>query len=117
MEKKTLDGILKFLDINYSLNDFKAEVYNAYFTSRGQISQFIFRSKLVSKIANNLLSYDARKFLREKLLEKNQEKPKMDYESRKMLIKFYKDDVLKLQTLLGRKIPWKNFSRILESSG
>jgi len=33
----------------------------------------------------------------------------MDSESRKMLIKFYKDDVLKLQTLLGRKIPWKNF--------
>lgn len=115
--KKTLDGILKFLDINYSLDDFKAEVYNAAYTSRGQVSQFISTRKLVHKIANNLLSDSTRKFLREKLLEKKQEKPKMDYESRKMLIKFYKDDVLKLQTLLGRKIPWKNFSWILESSG
>lgn len=109
-EKKTLEDILKFLGINHSLNDFKAEVYFSFAEARGSVSQFIFRSNFVKKIANNLLSDSTRKFLRDKLLEKKQEKPKMDDEAREMLIKFYKDDVLKLQTLLGRKLPWKNFS-------
>jgi len=108
-EKKTLDGILKFLGINNPLDDFKSEVHNYEFTPRGQVSEFIFRRKLWHKIAINLLSDSTRIFWKKKLLEKKQEKPKMDSESRQMLIKFYKDDVLKLQTLLGRKIPWKNF--------
>jgi len=33
----------------------------------------------------------------------------MEDEDRKFLTNFYSDDVKKLQTLLGRKLPWANF--------
>jgi len=37
-------------------------------------------------------------------------KPEMDPQDRSILVKFYEEDVKKLETLLGRKLPWKNFS-------
>ena len=40
---------------------------------------------------------------------KNEPKPKINLEERKILIDFYKEDVQKLEKLLGKKFPWKNF--------
>ena len=33
----------------------------------------------------------------------------MNQEDKDSLIKFYQDDVEKLQNILGRKLPWPNF--------
>ena len=48
-------------------------------------------------------------YIRDKLLVKTQPKPEMAPKEREFLRKFYYDDVKNLQTLLGRKLPWKNF--------
>jgi len=53
-----------------------------------------------------------RKFGRDKILLKQETKPKMDDEDRKSLVNFYKEDVEKLQNILGQRLPWKNFYKM-----
>jgi len=42
------------------------------------------------------------------ILRMTNNKPKMKQEDRETLIKFYQNDVKKLQAVLGRKLPWPN---------
>ena len=42
-------------------------------------------------------------------VKKGQSKPQMKDGDRKLLIKFYKDDVEKMKKMLGRELPWPNF--------
>ena len=60
-------------------------------------------------MAKKILSPSNRRVIRDKLLMKTQPKPEMDPKEREFLKKLYYDDVKNLQTLLGRKLPWKNF--------
>jgi len=107
--KKTLNEILSFLKIDYELDDFKGEAYNKFGVARGPISQFLLRDIRVRRIVEKIVPPSGRRVLREKLLLKNEEKPKMNQEDRKTLIQFYREDGIKLQKILGKKLPWKNF--------
>ncbi len=40
---------------------------------------------------------------------KKESKPTMNVQDRQMLIRFYRDDVEKLGSLLNCKLPWTNF--------
>jgi len=40
---------------------------------------------------------------------------KLNEKDEEILIKFFQDDVIKLQSILGRKLPWTNFKDILEN--
>ncbi len=107
--KKTMKDILSFLDINYELNDFDVEAYNKFGVARGQISQFILRQRIVRSLAERIMSPSRRRVLREKILLKNEPKPKIRKDDKEILIKFYREDVEKIQNILGRKLPWENF--------
>lgn len=62
----------------------------------------------IKKVLKNFLPENAKKMiggkLREKLFENNLEKPQMKPETRKMLIDYYKEDILKLQELINRDL-------------
>ncbi len=108
--KETVNDILKFLDIKYELQNFKSEVYNKHGINRGGfLAKKIRHSRKISSLAKKILSPSTQRVLRDTLFVKSQPKPKMDQKDREFLIKFYNDDVKNLQTLLGRKLPWKNF--------
>jgi len=107
--KKTLNEILSFLKIDYELDDFEGEAYNKFAVARGQISQFILRQRIVRNLAERIMSPLSRRTLKEKFLLKNEPKPKMRKEDKEILIKFYREDVEKIQNMLGRKLPWENF--------
>ena len=107
--KNTVEEILKFLGLNYSLDGFESETYNAFRAVRGSVAQFFLTNKGVGTVAKSLMPRSVRTFLRNNILLKGGSKPTMDAESRMTLVRFYHDDVLKLQTLLGRKLPWPNF--------
>jgi len=107
--KKTLNEILSFLKIDYELDDFEGEAYNKFAVARGQISQFILRQRIVRNLAERIMSPLSRRTLKEKFLLKNEPKPKMRKEDKEILIKFYREDVEKIQNILGRKLPWENF--------
>jgi len=107
--KSEMESILKFLGINYSLDNFKPEIYNKFAVSRGPAAKLILKNKSLKRAASKILSQSTRKTLREKLLVKNPTKPTMEFSDRKSLVKFYYDDVQKLKELLGRNLPWKDF--------
>jgi len=108
--KTTIEEILHFLDLNSSLDNFDDKIHNPSQSPRGSVAQHLLTSKTSSKIAKKILSASIRKIIRERILVANKPKPEMDPQDRDTLVKYYEEDVKKLETLLGRKLPWKNFS-------
>jgi len=107
--KHTMAEILKFLDLKSTLNDFAPEVHNPYEEVKGPLARRINSSKITHLLSSKLLSKTSREFLKEKLILTNKPKPEIDEELRTKLIKYYFEDVKKLENLLGRKFPWVNF--------
>jgi len=108
--KSVLLDILKFLDINTTLKNFKAEIYNPYSITRGKISQKIITNMKVRKFAKSrIIPMSARRFIRNKIFMKKQTKHKMNDSDRHFLEKYYIDDVKELKELLNRELPWKDF--------
>ena len=107
--KETVVDILRFLNVDYHLNDFKGELHNQYAVPRGVISQYILNSEIVKLITGMTIPKFLRTFTRENFLVKKQPKEEMDLKDKETLIKFYKDDVKKLQIILKQKLTWKNF--------
>jgi len=111
--KSTMMEILSFFNVNYHLDDFKGESYNYFARGRGLVAQFLLREKRIRFFAEKFTSPNTRRVLREKLLLKKDIKPKMDKEERDILVKFYKNDVKETQKILGRKLQWKNFDKLI----
>jgi len=107
--KKTVEEILKFLDLNYELTDFKEEIHNPYAETRGPLAAKLRKSKSVKKLARMFLSSSTRKLIDKKILHVKKPKPILDDSNRKLLKKLYIDDVKKLENLLNHKISWPNF--------
>jgi len=114
--KVILEDILKFLGVKNIINNFEdVKVHNPYFKieSSGEISKQILQSNIISKISVKILPSFGRRFFRKKILtRKNTKKPVMKEADRQYLIDFYKSDVKKLEVLIGRKFPWKNFYEV-----
>jgi len=108
--QKTIEEIIEFLEIDVPSDEFKTEVPNPFSNPRGALSELLLHSNGVKKISNRLIPISSRKFFYLKVLLKKGIKPKMDQEDRDILKKIYQKDVEKLKTLLGRSLPWKNFS-------
>jgi len=109
---KTVEKILNFLGVRYSI-DFEKKTHNPYSTPRLPIASKLMTSKTMHKIIDtNLFPTSTRKFVREKILFKHPQKPTINDEDRKILVDYYKNDVKKLEKILGKKLPWKNFQTI-----
>ncbi len=111
--KETVVDTLRFLNVDYHLNDFKGELHNQYAVPRGVISQYLLNSEIVKLITGMIIPKSLRTFTRENFLVKKQPKEEMDLKDKETLIKFYKDDVKKLQIILKQKLTWKNFLDIV----
>ncbi len=106
--RHTLEEILNFLDLNYKINEFEEESHNPYVVPRGSLGKSLLSSSLIRKISQKTMSPSKQTSLR-KLIVKKQSRPTIDANDKKALIKYYKDDVKKLENFLGQKLPWKNF--------
>jgi len=95
--------------LNQKLDNFEAEVHNPFRIARGPIARFILSHRSIGRISKKVLSPSARETLREKILSKKSPKPKMEPQERETLVQFYREDVKKLEGILGRKFPWPNF--------
>jgi len=107
--KKTIEEILKFLNLDQTLTQFNNSTHNEYKILRGKTSKHINESKTISKIVKMITSKSQRDFLRENILFKKSSKPEMLLKDRKILQNFYFDDVKNLELIIGKKLPWKNF--------
>jgi len=107
--EKTIEEILKFLEIDVPIGQFKTEVYNPFLKPRGLLAKFLLQNRIVKKIANPLLPSTTKKLFTKKILLEKGPKPKMDKQDIDILKKIYQKDVEKLKTLLDRNLPWNFF--------
>lgn len=107
--KSTVQEILEFLDVNYTINDFKVKVHNPYRVWRGPVVGHIAKNTTAVKISKAILPQSTLQFLTENIFSKKQPKSKMDQQAMMRLVRFYSDDVEILEKILGRKLPWANF--------
>jgi len=112
--KETVQEILSFLGINYTINEFENKVYNPTLTgnSRGRVLEYIMKSNIARKIAYNLIPIKSRDSIINNffLLGKEKPKPPMKKQDKELLINYYQEDIRKLEILLGRKLSWPNFN-------
>jgi hypothetical protein len=114
--EQTVNDVLAFLGVNYTLTGIKKQ-HNPYSVARSPLSVWVFslfrwlraRGIKTSKLTT-LLPFSLTWSLEEKLLFKKAQKPKMEPEAFRFLQEIYHDNVLSLQSLLGRSLPWPAIS-------
>jgi hypothetical protein len=110
--EQTVNEVLAFLGVNYTVTAIR-EQYNPYSVPRGPLAVWIFtffrwlRSKNIKfyKILT-LLPDSMVESLPEKILFKRKQKPKIQPKAVKFLQEIYHDEVIRLESLLGRSLPW-----------
>jgi hypothetical protein len=110
---QTVNEVLAFLGVNHTVTEI-SEQYHPYSVPRGPLAQWIFsfiygltsRNVRLFKIVTTLLPRSLIESLPEKMFFKRKQKPKIDPQSVKFLQEIYRDDVIRLESLLGRSLPW-----------
>jgi hypothetical protein len=110
--QQSINEVLAFLGVKYKVTAIR-EQYNPYSVPRSHLSRSVYaffrwlrdRKIKVYKIVN-LFPDSITESLPEKVLFKRVQKPKIEPEAFKFLQEIYHDDVLKLESLLGRSLPW-----------
>lgn len=104
-----LREILEFLGIDHSVEGFAEPPQRRYSEVRGPLVRFLFGNRLISRAAESLIPYKLRKSIRNAVLVKEAPKPELEPEAREFLVRYYRDDVARLEAILGRDFPWPNF--------
>jgi Sulfotransferase family len=109
---QTINEVLAFLGVNYTVTAIR-EQYNPYSVPRSHLSRSVFaffrwlRARNIKFYKILILLPDSIvESLPEKILFKRTQKPKIEPEAFKFLQEMYHDDVLRLESLLGRSLPW-----------
>jgi hypothetical protein len=97
---------LRFLGVEREAPPFDGEAHNAFALPRGRWSALITRNRTLRRSARALFSERFRRMVRDTILLKRIPKPPMPAESRRFLEDLYLEDVLKLEAILGRPLPW-----------
>ena len=109
---QTVNEVLAFLGVNYTVTAVK-EQYNPYSVPRSSLALWIFgffrqlraRNIKTYQIAT-LLPHSLIESLSDKMFFKRKQKPKIESKAVKFLQENYHDDVIRLESLLGRSLPW-----------
>jgi hypothetical protein len=102
--------ILAFLGIEHQIDEFAKPAQRQYSEVRGPLVRYLFGNRRISRFFEASVPYGVRKYVRNALLVKQAPKPRMDPKARECLVRYYRDDVRRLEALLGRRLPWRNFA-------
>jgi hypothetical protein len=111
--EQTVNEVLAFLGVKYTVRAI-TEQYHPYSVPRSPLALWIFtflyrlpdRNVKLFKIVTTLLPRSLVESLPEKMLFKRKQKPKIEPKDIKFLQEIYHDDVIRLESLLGRSLPW-----------
>jgi len=103
--KKTLKQILDFLNIKNPIINFKPEIHMQSVIPRNKLAQSLIGNKIIRKVSKLLPRTTI--FNLVERLTKPLNKPIIVLEDRKFLQEFYREDIKKLENLLGISMPWK----------
>jgi len=102
---KTVREILDFLNVKNPVINFEPEIHNPTVVPRNRLAHAIVSNKLIRKVGKHLPRSTI--FSLKEQLTKPAKKPTMEPEDRKFLQEFYREDIQKLENLLGFEMPWK----------
>jgi hypothetical protein len=105
----TLRDVLQFLGVDQEIGEFSEPKQRQYAEARGPLVRYLFGNRAVSRAAEMLIPFGLRKRVRNALLVRPAAKPEMEPGTREFLVRYYRDDVERLESLLGRRLPWRNF--------
>jgi hypothetical protein len=106
----TLAQILEFLGIDHDLAGFEAKAYRQFAEVRSPVVRYLFGNRTIARASEILVPPRLRRWVRETFLVRSAQKPAMEPEAREFLIRYYREDVRNLAALLGRPLPWRNFT-------
>lgn len=104
--KGAVSDVLRFLGVNSRPPASVKEAYNAFAMPRVRWAYRILGGRWGRRTARALIPAPLRMLVKERVLLKKASKPAMSQEARKFLEDLYRDDVRKLQEILGRALPW-----------
>lgn len=101
----TMKEILEFLEVSAPITDSFKKIHNQYTVPTNKFTAFLIRNRAVRHIAKNLLPREGGRKLK-KFFDKEGNKPELSENDKKFLQELYHDDVLHLEKILNRKLPW-----------
>ncbi len=108
-----VNEVLSFLGVNHRVTDADVnEQHNPFLVPRSRLSLWVYaffrwlRAKGINTSKIRILAGDSGILVLEKSLSKETEKPKIEPKAVDFLRQVYYDDVIRLQSLLGRSLPW-----------
>jgi len=110
--KEIMKDILEFLGINVSLKNFESPAYNFPVVPKYPLVNEFLNISIISKLRQKLIPEPMQRNIKKKLFKELKNEYKMTSEDRSFLKKYYNEDVKKLSTFLGKKLPWINFIHI-----
>jgi hypothetical protein len=104
--KKSVQGILNFLEIDDFPPDSINTIYNQFTEPRGGISSSILKNKIIKNIGKQLLPMSIGESMVKNVLGRKAIKPKLSEEMFESLENIYKEDIIKVEIFLDRNLPW-----------
>lgn len=108
---KTINEILFFLGIKDSEFFLTEKIIHNKFSKknpRNRLSKFILKNKILGGFSKNVVPKSAKSFIKEEILQK-ESRISLKPNEINLLTEFFKEDVIKLESLLRKKIPWSEF--------
>jgi len=106
--KETIENLEKFLGVE-KFSEYQFNIENQY-KGRKNFVRIIYRTKFSRMIFQSILSAKSQKKLKDMYIKKFIKKPEMSPKDKDYLENLYQSNVFKLEKLLNKKLPWKNFS-------
>jgi len=97
--------VLRFLGIDAEPAS-TSVIHNAYGRPRGPIRSLIYQNMMLKTVGRRFFSDRLRRKAREEIFLGKDAKPPLPQETRTFLEEFYRADVLELEEILGRGLPW-----------
>ena len=111
-EKEKVKKVIEFLGMENNLNNLVIKKYNPLAMPRGKLSEAVLHNRTIRKSSSFLMPYSLRKkFVERFFLTDDVTKPQMSLTDKVFLQDLYREDVVKLQDLLGKSLPWLSVSR------
>ena len=108
--KKSVQEVLDFLKVDTTIPDDVKIVDNTFDLPVGNVSKHFIRNKILRAAVRELMPGDSAANLR-KIFKKRSEKPPLSSSDKKFVEDIYREDVKKLEKILGRDLPWPLLER------
>jgi len=104
--RKAVSEVLKFLGVSAEPPAIVGEAFNSFTIPRWPLIGPILRSRPVRIAMRVLIPSRTRRLIRNQILGRKASEPPMPEKARRVLEELFRNDVLRLEQILGRPLPW-----------